>query len=263
MFNRKSQTILSEHYTKLIDHEDAPSGESTEDFITIKRRDHTLEGESLPESSYLSKRKLKMGQSKKAMLSHHGNPTKLVFDEEGASHPIYELAGEDDFKNDGDAKEQQQTFVEAEREILRIADLEDKERAKQKRREKKRKIKGDYEVRYFARLTVSPMLTLAIRRATTPKWTRWTTMATSRPSSTSPTDPTTTEKLSTNRTSRRRRSSVAQRSRRWKQSSIWRRWRCERWGSDKQLAIIRFRSSHQSSSSAFGFSLSAMYFSSA
>ena len=156
MFNRKSQTILSEHYTKLIDHEDAPSGESTEDFITIKRRDHTLEGESLPESSYLSKRKLKMGQSKKAMLSHHGNPTKLVFDEEGASHPIYELAGEDDFKNDGDAKEQQQTFVEAEREVLRVADLEDKERAKQKRRDKKRKMKGDIdEVKISVRFAFS------------------------------------------------------------------------------------------------------------
>lgn len=148
MFNRKSQTILSEHYSKLIDrdgdsdHDEAGIDDTaTDDFITLKRRDHEIEDDKLPESSYLSKRKLKIGQSKKAMLSHRGNATKLVFDEEGQSHPIYELAGEEDFKNDGDAKEQQKSFVLAEREVLRIADEGDKVVAKDKRRAKKRKMK--------------------------------------------------------------------------------------------------------------------------
>jgi ATP-dependent RNA helicase DDX10/DBP4 len=150
MFNRKSQTILSEHYTKLVDHSDdeddsliaatTPSG-ADDDFITLKRRDHQLEEDLMPESHHLSKRKLKMGQSKKAMLAAHGNPTKLVFDDAGESHQIYELIGEEEFRKDGDAKEQQMAFVEAEREALKVADVKDKERAKEKRREKKRKRK--------------------------------------------------------------------------------------------------------------------------
>ncbi|GAA5894693.1 hypothetical protein JCM5296_002256 [Sporobolomyces johnsonii] len=159
MFNRKSQTILSEHYTKLIDHSDdedssskkKPSGGSTDlvvggdadedDFITLKRRDHALNEAELPSSSFLSKRKLKMGQSKKAMLSSRGNPTKLVFDDDGDSHAIYELGDLDDFEQAGDARAQQREFVEAEREKIKQADVMDKERAKEKRREKKRKRK--------------------------------------------------------------------------------------------------------------------------
>ncbi|ORY70627.1 P-loop containing nucleoside triphosphate hydrolase protein [Leucosporidium creatinivorum] len=150
MFNRKSQTILSDHYTKLIDHSDSDSGEEDtltagakddgdDDFITLKRADHDIIDSELPTSHNLSKRKLKMGQSKKAMLSSHGNPSKLVFDDEGKSHELYELIGEDEFKADGDAKAQREKFVEAEREALKKADVLDKERAKEKRREKKRK----------------------------------------------------------------------------------------------------------------------------
>lgn len=159
MFNRKSQTILSDHYTKLIDHSDdsedddgtpstsllGPSGGDGDDFITLKRKDHALEEDKMPESFHLSKRKLKMGQSKKAMLSSHGNPSKLVFDDEGAAHEIYELQGEKEFAADGDAAEQQRKFVEEERAILSKADVADKERAKEKRREKKRKRKGEGE----------------------------------------------------------------------------------------------------------------------
>lgn len=156
MFNRKSQTILSDHYTKLIDHSgsDSEGDEDTltagakedndDDFITLKRADHDIVDSELPESHNISKRKLKMGQSKKAMLSSRGNPSKLVFDEDGKSHELYELIGEDEFKADGDAKEQREKFVEAEREALKKADVLDKERAKEKRREKKRK-QRDFE----------------------------------------------------------------------------------------------------------------------
>lgn len=141
MFNRKSQTILSSHYTSLIDHSEAT--DESDDFITLKRPDHDLEEtDTLPASYALSKRKLKMGTSRKAMLASHGNPTKLVFDQEGVSHAIYELGGEEDFKKDGEAAEQQRKFVEGEREGMERADLEDKERVKEKKRERKRKRKG-------------------------------------------------------------------------------------------------------------------------
>lgn len=155
MFNRKSQTILSDHYTKLIDHSDSEGDEDTltaakddgdDEFITLKRADHDINDAELPFSTNISKRKQKMGQSKKAMLSSRGNPSKLVFDEDGKSHEIYELIGEDEFKADGDAKAQREKFVEAEREALKKADVADKERAKEKRREKKRKRKDMDEV---------------------------------------------------------------------------------------------------------------------
>ncbi|KAI5479785.1 ATP-dependent rna helicase dbp4 [Pseudohyphozyma bogoriensis] len=138
MFNRKSQTVLSDHYSKLVAREDG-ADDAEDDFITLKRADHVLEDVPVPDSFELSKRKLKMGQSKKAMLSTKGNPSKLVFDDAGVSHELYELAGEEDFKRDGDAREQQREFVEAEREALKLADVKDKERAKEKKREKKRK----------------------------------------------------------------------------------------------------------------------------
>ncbi|GAA5926781.1 RNA-dependent ATPase HCA4 [Sporobolomyces koalae] len=157
MFNRKSQTILSDHYTKLIDHSDdegdakgkggaqsllvGGDDDDQDDFITIKRRDHDLNEAELPSSAYLSKRKLKQGQSKKAMMSQRGNPTKLVFDDEGDGHAIYELGDLDSFEKEGNAAEQQKKFVEAEKEKLKEADVKDKERQKELRREKKRKRK--------------------------------------------------------------------------------------------------------------------------
>ncbi|KAK4055869.1 ATP-dependent RNA helicase dbp4 [Microbotryomycetes sp. JL221] len=157
MFGRKSQTILSDHYNKLIDRSDegdtltggAEDGE--EDFITIKRRDHELNEAELPESTFVSKRKQKMAQSKKAMLSQRGNPSKIVFDNNGTAREIYELKDEEEFKKDGDVKSQQAKFVEQERAALAQADVLDKERQKEKRREKKRKRKAaergddDYE----------------------------------------------------------------------------------------------------------------------
>ncbi|BGP17610.1 hypothetical protein JCM10213_001261 [Rhodosporidiobolus nylandii] len=148
MFARKSQTILSDHYNKLIDRDDAEAAadllggaEDDDDFMKISRRDHELDESALPASSFISKRKLKMGQSKKAMLSHKGNPNKLVFDDEGEGHAIYELGDEEDFAALGDAEKLRREFVEKEKEALGKQDVLDKERAKEKRREKKRKRK--------------------------------------------------------------------------------------------------------------------------
>ncbi|TNY24310.1 ATP-dependent RNA helicase dbp-4 [Rhodotorula diobovata] len=155
MFARKSQTVLSDHYTKLIDHGSddddddegagaraaGAGGDDDDDFITLKRVDHTLDESALPSSSFISKRKLKMGQSKKAMLSTKGNPSKLVFDDEGDAHAIYELGDESDFKKLGDAEAQRREFVEREGGRLKEQDVLDKERQREARREKKRKRK--------------------------------------------------------------------------------------------------------------------------
>lgn len=175
MFERKNQTLLSEHYAKLIHEDDDESGESGSgsdddaedgeapeqplvggddpdaddgDFITLKRANHALDGddEETPTdfatakaeaAAQLSKRKLEMGKSKKAMSKYRAQGEKVVFDDEGAPHALYELQDEADFRAAGAQDDQARAFVEAERERLRAADVDDKELAKQKRREKK------------------------------------------------------------------------------------------------------------------------------
>ncbi len=144
-----------------------------DDFLTLKRADHGLEGsddegagdaqgkvtnaverdiairkqlereakEAAAEN--ISKRQLKAGKSKKAMASagKRGQGEKLVFDDEGQAHALYEMQGEEDFKAAGDVAEQQRAFAEAEKERLMQSDVVDKERMRQQRKEKKRKAK--------------------------------------------------------------------------------------------------------------------------
>ncbi|KAF8516044.1 DEAD-domain-containing protein [Gautieria morchelliformis] len=145
MFERKNQNILSDHYTKLVDHSGELIGGAAEeeDFITLKRADHALEGgddEKLPGSEALSKRKLKAAGSKKAMLKYQGVGTKLIFDDEGKAHELYEMQDDLAF-HEGDALGAGREFAENERSRLREVDVRDKEEAKEKKREKKRKRK--------------------------------------------------------------------------------------------------------------------------
>lgn len=63
--------------------------------------------------------------------------TKLVFDDDGVAHPLYELQDEEDFKQEGPAEQLRREFVEAEANKVREADLEDKELAKKRRKEKR------------------------------------------------------------------------------------------------------------------------------
>lgn len=155
MFGRKNQNILSEHYTKLVDH----GSDSDDDFITLKRADHALPDDPTAPSPFdpteptevagtfdsaenLSKRKLKMSKSKKAMLKFKGAPTRLVFDDEGQGHEIYEMRDVDEvFDGEKGALEEGRRFAEEERERLRVVDGMDKKEAREKKRERKRKRK--------------------------------------------------------------------------------------------------------------------------
>ncbi|KAI0049515.1 DEAD-domain-containing protein [Auriscalpium vulgare] len=142
MFERKNQNILSEHYTKLVDSD--PDG-SDDDFLTLARANHALPGDdpALPTSENLSKRKEKMGKSKRAMLKFKGAPQRLVFDDDGNAHEMYEMRDVDEvFGSEKTAVlEAGRRFVEDEKRRLQGADLRDKEEAKDKKREKKRKRK--------------------------------------------------------------------------------------------------------------------------
>ena len=141
MFERKNQNILSEHYTRLIDHSAEGDGSDSDDeFITLARVDHDLP-DALPNSTHLSRRKLKMGQSKKAMLKYHGLGQKLLFDDEGKPHEIYEMHdAEEEFKG-VDVLEVGKEFAEGQRGKMKEVDVVDKEEAREKKREKKRKRK--------------------------------------------------------------------------------------------------------------------------
>lgn len=88
-----------------------------------------------------SKRREKLLQSKKKLLKLKDKGTKVVFDDEGNAHPIYELEDEKDFHARGEPAEQRQKFLELEAERAKAADLRDKtvERGKRKAKKEKRK----------------------------------------------------------------------------------------------------------------------------
>ena len=67
--------------------------------------------------------------------------SKLIFDDEGNAHQIYELEDEDAFKARGSAADQRQRFLDEEAQRVRTADLADKQLAKEKRRAKREKRK--------------------------------------------------------------------------------------------------------------------------
>ena len=89
-----------------------------------------------------SRRREKLLKSKKKLLKFKGKGTKLVYDDEGNAHELYEMEDEDAFKARGDAKEQQARFLAEEAQRTQVADMEDKAVAKQKKREKKEKRKA-------------------------------------------------------------------------------------------------------------------------
>jgi hypothetical protein len=149
MFERKNQTILSTHYKKLVDHDadGVQSDADADDFITLKRADHELsDAEQVPPDVHaenLSRRKLKLGKAKRAVLKYGGLARKVVFDEEGNAHDLYEMEDADEFFKDGmeGAKQAGKQFAEGERGKIKERDVVDKEEAREKKREKKRKRK--------------------------------------------------------------------------------------------------------------------------
>jgi ATP-dependent RNA helicase DDX10/DBP4 len=177
MFERRNQSVLADHYSKLINDDGTvvASGQvngTTDDeddgFLSVKRRFEVgdedlgkgLDSQSEPDSGMSkkddkivdiegmeplivdSKRREKLLKSKKKLLKYKGKGSKLVYDEEGNPHEVYELEDEDAFKSRGNALEQRNKFLETQVEKTRLADIADKEVVKQKKREKKEKRKA-------------------------------------------------------------------------------------------------------------------------
>ncbi|EEH18417.1 ATP-dependent RNA helicase DBP4 [Paracoccidioides brasiliensis Pb03] len=174
MFERRNQDVLTEHYTRLINEDDGgipgnaldnSKADADEDnyFLSVKRRfdagdDNlgTISGDdsitSKPDIKAVqlsggeqllidSHRREKLLKSKKKLLKYKGKGSKLIFDDDGNPHEVYEMEDEDDFQKRGPADAQRTKFLELEAERTRLADIRDKEIAKQKKREKKEKRK--------------------------------------------------------------------------------------------------------------------------
>lgn len=164
MFERQNQNILSEHYAKMVadDGNDKKDSDEDDDFLSVKRVLPVDESESEDENPIAaagptpriieglgrepilidSKRKEKLLKSKKQVLKLKDRGTKLVYDDEGNPHQLYELEDETDFQKRGPAAEQRAKFLEEEAARVREADLDDKQLAKQKKREKREKKKS-------------------------------------------------------------------------------------------------------------------------
>jgi ATP-dependent RNA helicase DDX10/DBP4 len=165
MFERRNQNVLSGHYSKLVADEDdekdaTADADEDDDFLAVKRV-HTTGDEDEednvaaegPKGKIItglgkdpiiidSKRREKMLKSKKALLKLKGNGTKMVFDDDGEAHPLYELEDEEDFRKRGTAEEQRAKFLQEEGARVQEADLDDKQLAKDKKREKREKRKA-------------------------------------------------------------------------------------------------------------------------
>lgn len=172
MFERRNQDVLADHYAKIVrDEQDDDAmdinGDADEDdgFLTVKRRLDLDNGVAAPEVNGSpngasgprqvvvptvggeplvidSKRREKLLKSKKKLLKYKGKGTKLVYDDDGNAHQVYELEDEEQFRQRGDAQSQRNKFLEEERSRVMAADMSDKQIAKAKRREKREKRKA-------------------------------------------------------------------------------------------------------------------------
>ena len=152
MAERQNQDVLSSHYRKLLGDE---GDDDEDDFLSVKRvlDDDDLDSAAAQDapkvvkigSSELiidSKRREKLLKSKKKMLKYMDGPTKLVFDDDGEAHQLYELQGLDAFEQEGPAEKLRENFVSLEAGKVAEVDAEDKELAKQRRREKRDRAKA-------------------------------------------------------------------------------------------------------------------------
>ncbi|CAG8513052.1 8088_t:CDS:10 [Ambispora gerdemannii] len=146
LFSRKNRTVLSEHYQKLVDHEGDKIGiDDSEDgnLLNLKRIDHELPDETEQKTGEpISKRKLLKATSKKLWAKDSIKGQKLIYDDEGNPHQVYELQDEREFLAAGAPVVQKQAFVKKELSAMKNQDAIDKMIAKEKRRQKRLKYKA-------------------------------------------------------------------------------------------------------------------------
>ena len=146
MFERTNQSILTPHYSALISHE---NGDDADDVFTLARRDHALDGDNPVEdrivaSEDLSKRKLRAGTSRKAQLKNRPAPDKVIFDDEGQPREFYEFGK--DAETGAAADAERKKYVDEERGRMQAADRVDREVARERKMEKRKRKGREREV---------------------------------------------------------------------------------------------------------------------
>ncbi|KAI9667472.1 MAG: ATP-dependent RNA helicase dbp4 [Bathelium mastoideum] len=165
MFERQNQDVLAPHYANLLEDAsgkrsssgDDEGREQDDDLFSVKRiipvrepmGEFSVEDNEEPKRVAIpgareplildSKRREKLLRSKKKLLKLKEKGTRVVFDDDGEAHPLYELEDEVDFAAKGIPEEQRRAFIDEEKERIRSADVADKATAKEKRRTKKEK----------------------------------------------------------------------------------------------------------------------------
>jgi ATP-dependent RNA helicase DDX10/DBP4 len=129
LFNQKNSSVLSEHYTKLVKHEDSDQ----DDFLKLTREDHDVSGDE----QVLKKPGRKATKLKKRLIEF-GTGNRIVFNDDGEQRPAYELQPVESLVNVG---EDQVEFYRKGMEDMKDVDQLDKENEKQRRREEKRERK--------------------------------------------------------------------------------------------------------------------------
>ncbi|KAH6855870.1 P-loop containing nucleoside triphosphate hydrolase protein [Chaetomium sp. MPI-CAGE-AT-0009] len=163
MAERQNQDVLSSHYRKLLGEDAEPASDDDDDdadFLSVKRVladdaqiDAAAGGDApntepkvvkLGNSELIidSHRREKLLRSKKKLAKYMDKGSKLVFDDDGVARPVYQLQDEDDFAQQGPAAHLRQQFVAAEAEKVKEADVDDKQAAKLRRREKRERQKA-------------------------------------------------------------------------------------------------------------------------
>ncbi|KAI9296743.1 DEAD-domain-containing protein [Neoconidiobolus thromboides FSU 785] len=152
LFLKKNRTVLAEHYNKLVDRE-SDNESLDDDFMKIKRRDHALDnnddatfGKSAEEVAAMNKRQI-LNAKQKALKGGNKNE-KMVFDDEGNAHQLYELEDGQEFLENSDIKKIQKEYIEQQNMEFKLADIHDKQLAKDKKKEKKLKLKAKFKEDY-------------------------------------------------------------------------------------------------------------------
>lgn len=133
--------------SKLVGNDD--EDEDDGDFLTLAPKQRHLELEvdegnkSTPSLDKLpldhedvSKRKLKQGVTKKGLMALRGSGEKLVFDDEGTAHALYELVDDKTLTRD-EIESERRKFLAEQGGKMKDVDVSDKEAIKALRREKK------------------------------------------------------------------------------------------------------------------------------
>lgn len=129
LFNQRNTSVLSEHYTKLVQHED----NDEDDFLKLTREDHDISGDE-----QVLKKPGKKATKLKKRLIELGTGNRIVFDDDGEQRPAYELQPVETLTN---VDEDQVEFYRRGLKEMKDVDQLDKETEKQRRREEKRERK--------------------------------------------------------------------------------------------------------------------------